>query len=52
MHESEFEEEEYWTCAYLGRCLMPSPDHTRDECHTVEDMEAYYADMEGISADR
>ena len=37
-----------YECAYPGKCLMPSPIHTRDECHTVEDMEAYYKEMEGL----
>jgi hypothetical protein len=25
---------------------MPSPFHHRSECHTVEDMEAYYRETE------
>lgn len=40
-----------YTCAYPGKCLMPSMVHTRGECHTVEDMEAYYAEMEGLPTD-
>lgn len=43
--EDEEDDPEYWTCAFPDRCLMPS-DHSRDECHTVEDAEQYYADME------
>ena len=41
------DEEYLWTCCYPDKCLMPGA-HTRDECHTVEDMEAYYAEMENI----
>lgn len=39
------DDEDKWECAYPGKCLMPSPDHMRDECYTVEDAEAYYAEM-------
>jgi hypothetical protein len=42
--EDPIDEEEFWTCCYPDRCLMPGA-HTRDECHTVEDAEAYYAEM-------
>ena len=41
------EDEDHWTCLYPGKCLMPA-FHCRDECHTVEDAEAYYAEMEGV----
>lgn len=33
-----------WECAYPDRCLMAFADHLRSECHTVEDMEAYYSE--------
>lgn len=39
------EDEDEWKCAYPGKCLMPSPLHQRHECYTVEDAEAYYAEM-------
>lgn len=42
--ENEFQDEENWTCLYPGKCLMPSM-HCRDECHTEEDLEAYYMDI-------
>lgn len=42
--EDPIDEEELWTCCYPDKCLMPGA-HTRDECHTVEDAEAYYAEM-------
>lgn len=38
------EDEDHWTCLYPDKCLMPAM-HCRDECHTVEDAEAYYAEM-------
>jgi hypothetical protein len=40
------DEDDEWDCAYPDKCLMPSIYHLRGECHTVEDMEAYYAEME------
>ena len=36
---------EQWECAYPGECLMPGMGHHRSECFTVEDAEAYYAEM-------
>lgn len=47
--EALAEDDEQWECAYPGKCLMPSPDHHRSECYTVEDAEAYYAEVEGIN---
>lgn len=41
------DDEDEWECAYPDKCLMPSPFHQRSECHTVEDMEAYYRETEG-----
>lgn len=49
MREYEDEEED-WECAYPNECLMPSPGHHRSECHTVEDAEAYYAEVEFINS--
>jgi hypothetical protein len=37
------DDEDNWICLYPDKCLMPAL-HTRDECHTVEDAEAYYAE--------
>jgi hypothetical protein len=46
---AEMEDYEHeWECAYPDKCLMPSPVHLRSECHTVEDAEAYYTEVEGI----
>lgn len=42
------DDDEEWECAFPDRCLMPSPLHSRSECYTVEDAEAYYAEVEGI----
>lgn len=41
-------EADQWECAYPGACLMPSPDHRRSECYTIEDAEAYYSEVEGV----
>jgi hypothetical protein len=41
-------DEESWTCAFPGHCLMAYADHMRDECHTVEMLEAYYREVEGV----
>lgn len=41
------DDQEDWECAYPSTCLMPSPDHHRSECYTVEDAEAYYAEVDG-----
>lgn len=38
-YEIEDEDDEDWSCAYPGECLMRHADHMRCECHTVEDME-------------
>jgi hypothetical protein len=38
------DDDDHWECVYPGKCLMPFP-HCRDECHTVEDAEAYYEEM-------
>lgn len=46
-HDLE-DDDDHWTCLYPDRCLMPAM-HCRDECHTVEDVEAYYAEVEGIA---
>lgn len=40
------EDDDHWDCLYPDKCLMPAM-HCRDECHTVEDVEAYYAEAEG-----
>jgi hypothetical protein len=29
-----------WTCCFPGKCLMPG-EHLRDECHTIEMIEAF-----------
>lgn len=42
------DDQEDWECAFPDECLMPSPLHHRSECYTVEDAEAYYAEVEGI----
>jgi hypothetical protein len=42
--EDPVDEEELWTCCYPDKCLMPGA-HTRSECHTVEDAEAYEREM-------
>lgn len=42
------DDKDEWECAYPGRCLMPDPLHHWSECYTVADMEAYYAEVEGI----
>ena len=39
--------EDDWTCAYPDTCLMLG-DHTRDECHTVEMLEAFL-DEQGLT---
>lgn len=38
------DDDDSWECAFPDRCLMPSPDHHRSECYTVEDAEAYHAE--------
>lgn len=48
--DDEEEDEEQWECAYPGECLMPSMGHHRSECYTVTDMEAYYAEAEGLES--
>lgn len=40
----ESDDDDHWTCLYPDKCLMPAM-HCRDECHTVEDAEAYYAEI-------
>lgn len=47
--EDPIDDEELWTCCSPEKCLMPGA-HMRGECHTVEDAEAYYAEVEGIPA--
>lgn len=42
------DDDEQWECAYPGECLMPGISHHRSECFTVEDAEAYYAEMENL----
>lgn len=44
--DDEGEDEEQWECAFPVECLMPGMGHHRSECFTVEDAEAYYAEME------
>lgn len=46
--DDDLDDDEQWMCAYPDKCLMPSPDHHRSECYTVEDAEAYYAEAEGL----
>ena len=47
--EAMEDDQEDWECAYPDKCLMPSPLHHRSECYTVQDAEAYYAEVEGIN---
>lgn len=47
-YEDDEDDQEDWECAFPGQCLMPDPLHHRSECHTVEDAEAYYTEVEGI----
>lgn len=41
----EEDEDKDWGCLYPGKCLMPDL-HFESECHTAEDMEAYYGNNE------
>lgn len=50
--DDDEDDEEEWECAYPGECLMPGLGHHRSECYTAEDMEAYYAEQEGIKGRR
>jgi hypothetical protein len=47
--DERVDDDEDWECAYPDKCLMPSPLHHRSECYTVEDAEAYYAEVEGVT---
>ena len=40
----EERDDEDWSCAFPGRCLMAYTDHMRDECHTVEMYEQYMSE--------
>ena len=46
------DEMDSWECAYPEQCLMAFADHLRSECHTVEDMEAYYREMQEQESQR
>jgi len=37
-------DEDEWGCCFPEGCLMAYADHMKGECHTVEMLEAYYAD--------